>query len=66
MSILSSVAMAGENQLLGSSAPSLAARPYATPISSPTVVAGLGGSSMTTWIVLIVVALVGIFAWREL
>jgi hypothetical protein len=65
-SILASVPTIGEDVALGIASPSLAARPSATPVNSPTAVTSLPKSSATTWIVLIVVIVLGFFAFREL
>jgi hypothetical protein len=65
-SILSSVALAAENVPLGSSPSALAAPASATPPTSPTPVLQTAPSSLTTWLVVIVVIVLGVFAYRKL
>jgi hypothetical protein len=64
--ILGSVANAGEEVGISAVNLSLQKALNQTPPSQPTAVAGLGSSSMTTWIIVIVVLILGVFAFREL
>jgi hypothetical protein len=64
-SILGSIAFAGENIALSQAQESLNTRPAYAPVNTPTVVAGLSGGS-STWIVVLIVAVIAFFAVREL
>jgi hypothetical protein len=64
--ILSSVPLAGEDIALGIGSPSLATPQVSAPIAAPTAVSSLGTTSTTTWIIVIVLIVVGIFAFKKL
>lgn len=63
-SILSSVALAGENVAIANASPLLNTRPQYAPLVAPTPVTSLGGSS--SWVIILVLAVVAFFAYREL
>lgn len=64
-SILSSVALAAENVAVSNRAPLLNTRPQYAPLVAPTPVLGVAGSSHSLWVIL-VIAVVAFFAYREL
>jgi hypothetical protein len=64
-SILSSVALAGENVAVAATQPLLNTRPQYAPLVAPTPVLGLGNSTKSLWLI-VIVAIIGIFAYREL
>lgn len=66
MSILGSVGNLAQSVILGGSSASLSVPEYATPPNSPKSVATLAPSSTTTWIVLAVVIVIGLFAFKKL
>lgn len=66
MSILGSVGGLAQSVILGGSSPSLSVGSSATPPKSPKSVATLAPSGMTTWIVLAVVIVIGLFAFKKL
>lgn len=64
-SILSSVALAGENVAINSINPPLATPVPYRPVTSPTAVSSLKSAS-SSWIAIVVIAIVALFAYREL
>ena len=64
--ILSSVVLAGENVALANVNPALATPVGARPVSNPYAVATIGKASAHSWIVIAVLAVVAILAFREL
>lgn len=65
-SILGAISLASENVPLGASPVSLATPYPSAPITAPTPVTALGSSSLTTWLVVIVVIVIGLFAFKKL
>ena len=64
-SILGSVSLAAENVVLGGSSPSLSVADDQQPLTSFSL-SGLTSGGTTTWIIVIVLVVVGFFAFREL
>jgi hypothetical protein len=65
-SILSSVVLAGENVALANVNPALATPVGSRPVPNPYAVSQIGKSQAHTWIVIAVVFIVGLLAFREL
>lgn len=64
--ILGAVSLAGENILLNNNSPGLVTRPLSAPVLAPTAVKSLAPSSMSTWLIVIVLIVVGVFAFKKL
>lgn len=64
--ILSSVSLAAENVALSLNQPALNTRPQYAPVMAPTTVSSLGASGLGKWLAILVIAFIGIFAYKKL
>jgi len=65
-SILSSVILAGENVALANVNPSLATPVGARPVSNPIAVSRISNAGTKNWLLIGVLVIAGIFAYKEL